>query len=182
MIRETEVFRIGAITRTHGISGEVEMQFTDDVFDRGTAEYFVLLLDGIFVPFFWEEYKFKSNTAALVKFEDIASDTAARRLVGHAVYYPLSHIPEEEEAELPSLKALTGFRVRESRAGELGTVEHVDDSSANVLLTIIGKDGRELLIPFHDDFLTDYDLRARTLGLRLPEGLLTINDNTEDTL
>lgn len=51
MITPEEVFQIGRITRTHGIHGEVELQFTDDIFDRAEAEYLALRIDGLFVPF-----------------------------------------------------------------------------------------------------------------------------------
>ena len=55
MIKEEEVYRIGKIGKPHGVKGEVTMMFSDDVFDRVDAEYVVLLIDGIFVPFFFEE-------------------------------------------------------------------------------------------------------------------------------
>ena len=58
MIKPEDVYLIGRLTRTHGIKGEMELQFTDDAFDRGEVDYVVLLLDGIFVPFFFEEYRF----------------------------------------------------------------------------------------------------------------------------
>ena len=74
MIREDEVYKIGIITRTHGVKGEVSLSFTDDVWDRVEADYLVLRVDGLLVPFFMEEYRFRSDTVALVKFQDC--DTA----------------------------------------------------------------------------------------------------------
>ena len=69
MIKEEEVYKIGLITRTHGVKGEVSLSFTDDVWDRADADYVVLMVDGILVPFFLEEYRFRSDTVALMKFE-----------------------------------------------------------------------------------------------------------------
>ena len=69
MIREDEVYKIGMLTKTHGVSGELNMAFTDDVFDRVEAEYVVCRMDGILVPFFMEEYRFRSDTTVLMKFE-----------------------------------------------------------------------------------------------------------------
>ncbi len=174
MIRTEEVFKIGYIAKYRGIAGEVELCFTDDAFDRGTADYLVLEIDGILVPFFWEEYRFKNNETAIVKFEDVDDETAARKLVGKRVYYPHVHVGEEPET-LRSWKAFTGFRVADENAAPLGTIVDVDDSSANILFTLEREDGSELLIPFHDDFLIDYDMKARTMTLRLPEGLLDLN-------
>lgn len=65
MIRQEEVFKIGKIGKPHGVKGEVSLMFEDDVFDRVDADYLVLLIDGILVPFFFEEYRFKSGETAL---------------------------------------------------------------------------------------------------------------------
>ena len=175
MIRPDEVFYIGRITKYRGISGEVELLFTDDAFDRGDAEYLVFEMDGIFVPFFWEEYKFKNDQTAIFKFEDIDDEQAAKRIVGIKVYYPYSHLDDNDSDELSSIRAVTGFHIADEKYGDLGVVTQVDDSSANVLFTIETLEGEEIMIPFHDDFLVNFDLKKRCMTLALPEGLLDIN-------
>ena len=176
MIRLEEVFKIGYIAKHRGLRGEVELSFTDDCFDTGTAEYLVLDMDGILVPFFWEEYRVKNDDTAIVKFEDVENEEQARRLVGHCVYYPKAHLTQDEgEGELSSYKALTGFAVYNQEGTYVGTVAHVDDSSANVLLTIEEESGDEVMLPFHNDFLLNYDLRDRTLQLFIPEELINLN-------
>ena len=62
MIRKEEVYKIGIFNKPHGIHGELSFTFMDDIFDRVEAEYLICLLDGIFVPFFIEEYRFRSDT------------------------------------------------------------------------------------------------------------------------
>lgn len=175
MIKSDEVFYIGRITKYRGISGEVELLFTDDAFDRGSAEFLVFEIDGILVPFFWEEYRFKNDQTAIFKFEDIDNEDAAKRIVGLKVYYPHRFLEVGDEEELSSLRAVTGFRVAEVSHGDLGTVTQVDDSSANVLFTITSPEGREIIIPYHDDFLVSFDLKQRSMVLSLPEGLLDLN-------
>jgi len=176
MIRGEEVFYIGKVGKTHGLQGEVEVLFTDDVFDRGYAEYLVLSMDGIFVPYFWEEYRFKNDEIAIFKFQDIDSAAAARHLVGHEVYYPFAFVPTDEDAaRLRSFKAFTGFTVADERGHLLGSIAAVDDSSANVLLTLLTPDGRETLVPLHKDLVTSCDIAKRSLCLRLPKGLLNLN-------
>ena len=77
MIREEEVYRIGKIGKPHGVKGEVTMMFNDDVFDRVDAEYIILKTEGILVPFFFEEYRFRSDETAIVKFCDIDTQEQA---------------------------------------------------------------------------------------------------------
>ena len=59
----------------------------------------------------------------------------------------------------------------------IGTITYVDDSSANTLLTITTQDGKDLLIPYHDDFLINFDLHQRVLQLHIPQELLSLNDD-----
>jgi len=168
--------RIGKITRTHGIAGEVELQFSDDVFDRGDAEYLIFEIDGIFVPFFWEEYRFKNNSAVILRLEDYESDTDAKKLVGLQAYYPIDAFPADAESQIPSMQALTGFQLKDSEGNNLGTIESIDDSTSNTLLYVISEKGKEIVIPYHDDFLLEFDFHKRILQLRIPEGILQLND------
>ena len=175
MIREEEVFQIGYIAKTRGIRGEVELRYTDDILDRGSAKYVVLKLDGIFVPFFWEEYRFKGGATVILKLEGCDTETTAKQLVGAEAYYPYACVPEGEDGELPSLQALKGFRVQDGNGTDIGTIANVNDSTANVLLYLQRPDNTEAIIPYHDDFLLNFDLKTRTLQLQLPDGLLELN-------
>lgn len=169
MIRDEEVYQIGVITRTHGIRGEVAMSFTDDVWDRAEADYLVLRIEGILVPFFMEEYRFRSNTVALIKFQDYDSADTARELCGCEVYFPHALTPEHSEDEEYTWRYFTGFRIVDAVGGELGTIDHVDDSTANVLFAV-----GDRLIPAAEDFIQRVDHRERTLYMHLPEGLLEL--------
>ncbi len=174
MIKDEEVFYIGYIQKFRGLQGEVEMIFTDDPFDRGSSPYLVFNIDGINIPFFFEYYKFKNQDTVILKFENINSDTEAKALVGTKVYYPTAHLDDEEEQELSSLKALTGYTVYDATAGELGVITEVYDAKENPLFYIEDNDGQELVIPYHDDFLVDYNLKERTITLSVPEGILEL--------
>ncbi len=179
MIYENEVFCIGYISKHRGLRGEVELCFTDDCFDTGSADYFVLEIDGIFVPFFWEEYRFKNNDTAILKFCDINDESQARKLVGCKVFYAKKHLAKERsnnKATLSSYKALTGFNVYNQENKEIGKIAHVDDSSSNILLTIETIQNKELLFPFHNDFLLDFDLQERTIKLLIQEEIFSLND------
>ena len=175
MIRDEEVFYIGYIQKFRGLQGEVELLFTDDPFDRGTADYLVLNIDGINIPFFIEEYRFKNQDTAIIKFEDVDTEETAKKLVGAKVYYPTTHINNEDSEELSSLNALTGFTVYDENDNMIGTIDCVHDAINNPLLYIINADDEELVIPYHDDFLVNFDLKNRTIHLSLPEGILDIN-------
>jgi 16S rRNA processing protein RimM len=169
MIKDAEVYKIGTITRTHGVKGEVSLSFTDDVWDRADADYLILRIDGILVPFFMEEYRFRSDTTALIKFQDYNSADAAKELCGCDVYFPHALTPALEDEDEYSWRYFTGFRVVDERAGELGEITYVDDSTQNVLFHV-----GEHLIPAVESFITHVDHQARVITMQLPEGLLDL--------
>ncbi|MEG1581106.1 MAG: ribosome maturation factor RimM [Bacteroidaceae bacterium] len=175
MIKQEDVVKIGRITKSRGIQGEVELQFTDDAFDRGEVEYLVCMMDGILVPFFWEEFRYKNEHIAIFKFEDFYNEDDAQKLVGVDVYYPLSYLKERTDRPA-SWTYFKGFHIIDAEAGDLGVVDSVDESSANILFYIHRADDSELLIPFHPELLVASDEKTRTLTVKLPEGLLTLND------
>ena len=88
MIRREEVYKIGRLGKTHGVRGEISFLLDDDVFDRTDADYLILDIDGILVPFFIEEYRFKTDSNALMKFDGIDTQERARELTGCDVYFP----------------------------------------------------------------------------------------------
>lgn len=113
MIRQEEVYKIGRLGKAHGVKGEVSFQFDDDVFDRTDADYLILDIDGILVPFFMEEYRFRSDALALVKFCDVDTQERASELTGSNVYFPRA-LAEDEEG-MPSLASLIGFDLVEEK-------------------------------------------------------------------
>lgn len=170
MIKKEEVFKIGIINKPHGVKGEVSFTFTDDIFDRvEDCDYLVLLLDGILVPFFIEEYRFRSDNVALVKFEGIDSTEKARTLTNVKVYYPVKFMDDQEE--ISSWNYFIGFRVEDIHHGCLGTVVDVDDATLNVLFVIENGD-EEVLLPAHEEFILDIDRKKKILKVDIPDGLL----------
>ena len=160
MIKQEEVYRIGRLGKTHGVRGEVSLQF---------ADYLVLELDGILVPFFIEEYRFRSDTVALMKFEDVDTQQRANELTGCDVYFPRA-LAANDEGDV-SLSLLVGFDLVEANGGTtIGRIAAIDDTTANLLFEL--EDG--CLIPANDDLIRDIDTKRKTIKMEIPEGLLEL--------
>lgn len=171
MIKREEVFRIGRIGKPHGVDGELSFHFTDDVFDRTGADCLVLDIDGILVPFFIEDYRFKSEETALVTLEGIDSQDKAQELTGHDVYFLRSLANADDEQ--PSWAQLVGFTLSDSLTGEsLGRITAVDDSTMNILFEVETLKGRHILVPASDDLLGNIDNEGRRLEYHVPDGLM----------
>ncbi len=171
MIRREELIKIGQFNKPHGVRGEISFTFSDDVFDRGESPYIVCCIDNIYVPFFIEEYRFKTGTTALIKLVDIESDEAAREFTNLEVFYPKCHYIENDEEETPD-DYFIGFTISDITHGVLGEVTAIDDSTINVLFVVTTPDEHELLIPVQEAFVRAIDEEERIIHMDLPEGLL----------
>lgn len=173
MISYDDVYKIGTITKTHALKGEVVFNFTDDIFDTTDSDYLIIAVDGILVPFFISEYRFRSDTSALVKFDDIDNADAAQIIIGCDVYFEKAKAQAANE-ETMSLSYFVGFRMEDEQGNAIGTITDIDDNTENWLFVIQKTDGREALIPAHEQFITHIDHEARVLTMDLPEGLLDL--------
>lgn len=170
MIRKEDVYKIGRLGKAHGIKGEVSMQIDDDVFDRVDAQYLVLEMDGIMVPFFMEEYRFKTDETVLVKFEGIDTQERAKELTGTDVFFP-RHLADEADDGDISYAQLVGFTLRNAADGKaVGTIAAVDEQTMNIMFELT--DGR--LIPASEELIAALDTEKKEITMIIPEGILEL--------
>jgi len=168
MIRQEDVYKIGKLGKTHGVKGELSFLFDDDVFDRTDADYLILDIDGILVPFFIEEYRFKTDSNALMKFDGIDTQERARELTGCDVYFPRT-LADEDEAV--SWAELVGYSLIDSNSGKtVGEIAAIDDSTINILFELT--DGK--LIPASEELIQQIDTKRHQIEINLPEGILEL--------
>ena len=174
MIRKEEVYKIGRIGKPHGVKGEVTFHFVDDVFDRVDAVFLILSVDDILVPFYMEEYRFRTDETALVKFCDIDTQEQARELTHCDVFF-LRSMTDDDSDEGLSWAQITGFSLLNAATGKtVGTIRSVDDSTLNILFEIETPDGNDILVPAHEELIEQVDGEKRQIVVRLPEGLLEL--------
>ncbi|MCP9611924.1 ribosome maturation factor RimM [Coprobacter tertius] len=173
MIKRDELIKIGTFNKPHGIHGEVSFIFTDDIFDRTECPYLVCEIDGIFVPFFIEEYRFKSDTSALIKFEDIDTEEEARLFTNLTVYFPKTYLGDEEEIEEAQVDYFIGYTISDATLGSLGKIIDIDDATINILF-VVEHEGKEVLIPANDDFVVSVDEENKIIYMSIPPELLTL--------
>ncbi|MBW6536451.1 MAG: hypothetical protein K0B11_15685 [Mariniphaga sp.] len=171
-IPKSECQKIGFIRKTHGVHGELvleyEQEFEESVVE---ADRFFLEIDGLLVPFFVSEdgLRVKSARTALVRFDWVDNEKYARRLMGNSVYL-FSHdiIDEPEET---SIAQFLHFRLLDENGNEMGQISAVDNYSGNIVFTVDAETG-EILVPFNENLLINLDEEQKTIQLQLPEGLM----------
>lgn len=168
MIDSHDIYCIGTIGKPHGVKGEVNFRFVDDVFDREDADYLFLMVEGIAVPFFIEEYRFRGEETALIKFEDIDTQQQAAALTGCEVFYPRGNVEEDAPVSWASVVDFELFDNATQRVA--GRIAGVDDTTINLLFEL--DNGQ--LVPATPELITHIDVGQRRVSMDIPEGLLDL--------
>ena len=171
MILEKEIFKAGKINKTHGVNGELNCAIDADTIDR--AEYMVLDMDGIFVPFFISNIRVKSSNSVLLTLEDIETETDARNLVGKDIYLPIHLMSDEDMLSYEYFIGFKGVNADE----KLGEISFVDDQTVNILFGISAEDG-DILLPAVEDFIMEVDNENKILYTNYPNELVELNKNS----
>lgn len=168
MLLPEDFFPIGRIGKPHGLKGEIRLQDDDGVLDATGADCIFIDVEGILVPFFIEDYRYRSEAVCLVKLEGIDTIERAAELTGCTAYAERAAIADDEDGDMPS-NALIGLTVVDRATGrELGRIEHIDSRTENTLLCL---EGGTLLPCAGADLAPDGDGR---IEMTIPEGLLEL--------
>ena len=170
MIRLEEISPIGVFGKTHGIKGEINLELNVDFYLENTP-YIIVDIDGIFVPFFINDYRYKSDTVALVQFEDINTEERVRPFFGKKAYVKKEVLDDGEEDEF-SINYYVGFTMLTPQRTVIGQIVEIDDSTANVLFVL----DNDALIPVGAIEVLDLDPDRHTMIVEVPEGLLDIEN------
>ena len=173
MIKREDVFKIGQFAKPHGIKGEISLVTNCDVFDESDDPYVICEMDGILVPFFIEEYRYKSDSVILVKLKNVDDEKAARGFSNLEVFYSLEEVDEDDLIGEMTWDNFIGDWVEDDTIGEIGEIVNVDEYTINVLLQIDYK-GEELLLPAAEELILSVDHEKKRLIVSIPDGLLDL--------
>lgn len=173
MIKKEEVFKIGQFAKPHGIKGEISLVTNCDLFGDVEDPCVICEIDGILVPFFIEEYRYKTDTVMLVKLENVDDEKVAREFTNREVFFLLDAVDADDLVGDMSWDSFIGYTVADQKHGELGMITDVDETTINVLLQI-DHNGEEILLPAAEELILSADHENKILQVSIPEGLLDL--------
>lgn len=170
----------GTITKTDGTNGGVLVKLRPgvDYADFFEAEFLFVVADGGVVPMRMAKTTRRGDRAATVELANICTAEQAAPLVGCKIRAEAA--PEQEDDDEDEEPTLAGYAVLTEEDGTVGEIVAIDDSvAANPLFIVRRTDGTELMLPAADDFVVSLDDEAKTITLRLPKGLLNLDEAEE---
>lgn len=172
-MRKEDCFYLGKIAKKFSYKGEVLFWLdTDEPGLYEDMESVFVELNNHLVPFFIESARLHKGEMLRVRLEDVDDEDAADRLIGSALYLPLSALPKLEGDKF-YFHEVIGFDAEDQRLGIIGKIVSINDSSAQPLFEIKNGD-TEILVPMIDDFIVKVDRENKKIILNTPEGLVDL--------
>ena len=165
-------FKIGKLAASHGLKGDLVLQHSlgKKTSLKGLESIFIEDKKDSFLPYFIEWAKIKSDTEVFVKLEGVDEKETARKLTPREVW--IAEGDFKKFAAKSSPIALLGFSII-NEGEDLGEILEVIEQPHQVLCAIL-LNGKEALIPIHEESLEKVDAKNRKVYVNLPDGLLEI--------
>ena len=166
-----DFFRIGVITSTHGLRGEVKVfPTTDDVNRFKKLKKCFIRTDKGDIEVEKNTCKFFKNMVIL-SFKEFNNINDIEKYKGCDLYVTRENAVPLEEDEF-YISDIIGADVFEDNGDKLGVLKDVLKTGANDVFVVKLPDKKEVLIPVIKEFVPEMDIEAKRITVRLMKGML----------
>lgn len=173
-MKKSECFYLGRVTKKYSFKGEVIIHLDTDepeIYQNIDAVFIETGKD--LLPFFIEKSSFQKGRELRVRFEDVKTEQDAEAILKKEVYLPLQFLPKLSGDKF-YFHEVMGFSLVDVNHGVIGTIESINDSTAQALF-IVSSGEDEILVPMVKDFIKKVDRKKREIQVETPEGLINMN-------
>lgn len=166
-----DLIEIGWTGKPHGLKGEIKLRISDFYEDDLFAAKSVLIGDPA-IPYFVEQLR--AGGAVIGKFETLDSREAVALLAGKPVWLMASQVAAiQEPVDDTPWEAVVGYSIRAEGYPLLGPITGIMDLPEHYLAEM-KHNGKDILVPLHEDLITGVEEETKVLEMVLPEGLLDL--------
>ena len=162
---------IGYVRKTHGYKGVVKIVLLDHIDLEDGIPAFFLEKNGERLPYFPESIGFNGSGEMLLKLEEVNSSEVAALLKGSTVYVDTKFVILSDDNE--GYLDLAGFTLIDLNKGNIGPVIETLELPGHDVL-VVKYDGREIMVPFHEELVESIEEEQQVIRFRLPEGILEL--------
>ena len=165
-------FLLGSIAKNHGYNGNVKVKIYKDIeFDIKKIDYLFIEEESSLIPYLVEDIK-KNKQNLIIKFEGIDTEEDSISIRNKKLYIEKKN---STSVLTKSDNDLTGFNVFDKKFGEIGVVKFIQENLMQRIIHVNNKNDKEILIPFHNNFITEIDTKNKILYINVNEDLIFLN-------
>lgn len=166
-----DLLKVGVITTTHGVRGEVKVYPTTEDASRFLSLDYVLLDTGREMKKLEIQNVKFFKSLAILKFKGVDNINDIESYKGCSLW-----IPREEGQELGEdeyyIADLLGMVVVLEDGTEFGILKDVIETGANDVYVVTTKEGKEVLLPAIKECILNVDIQENQMTVHLMKGLL----------
>jgi len=164
---------LGRITKISGYEGAVairlEKSFTENI---PPLESVFLEIDGRPVPFFISAYDYSGADILKLSFKGYESVEKISEFTGCRVFLTSVNAGEPDNDDINNL---IGYTVLNTDNFIIGKISEIIQNPGQWLLSVNSPEDKEILIPFHEDFVVRIDDDKKIMEMDIPDGLIELN-------
>jgi 16S rRNA processing protein RimM len=169
----TSEILLGRITKVSGYEGAVTVRLEKIFFENiPQMESVFLEIEGRLVPFFISDSDYSGADILKLRFGGYGSVDKINEFIGCRVFLTTGKTDYNQSEDIQSF---LGYQVVIQDNKLLGVIREVIFNPGQWLFSIISEKNKEILIPFHEDFIVNIDKKMKTIVMDIPEGLTEIN-------
>jgi len=164
---------LGRITKVSGYEGAVTVRLEKIFFENiPQMESVFLEIEGRLVPFFISDSDYSGADILKLRFDGYSIIEKVNEFIGCRVFLTTG-ITDHNQPE--NIQSFIGYQVVIQENKLLGVIREVILNPGQLLLSIISEKNKEILIPFHEDFIVKIDKGKNIIIMDIPDGLTEIN-------
>ncbi|MDE6048682.1 MAG: ribosome maturation factor RimM [Paramuribaculum sp.] len=172
MIKPSEITEIGTFLKPHGIKGEIAAEIDLDAEEVTALSCIICEIDGIFVPFFIDSVRSKGRDTVLLTIDGVTDEKQAAAFTGKNIYAKADEVASDDDEDGLYVTDMEGFTILTAEGDEVGIIDRIDDTTANILFIVSTPSGDTVYIPAAEEFIQALDPDKKTIVMDLPEGLI----------
>ncbi len=170
-IESDDLLKIGTITTTHSLKGEVKVfPLTDDIKRFDDLREALIIQNGREVPVNVESVKYFKNLV-IVKFREFNDISQVEGFRQAGIFVTRDNAVKLKENEYFECD-LIGMEVFDESDEKIGLLKEIIHTGANDVYSVESEDGREILIPAIKQCILEVDTDEGTMKVHLLEGLI----------
>lgn len=163
---------IGFTGKAHGLKGELKLRALE-FYEEDLLKANSLFVGDPPIPHFIEYIR--GGGALIVKLEGLNTRDQVNLLSSQPLWLMDSQVSDREPEPSTPFDELIGYTIRSKGYPELGPINGIVDLPEHYLAEL-DFDGRQVLIPLHENLIASVRETEQVLEMILPEGLLDLGE------
>jgi len=178
-----QLTKIGYIVKSHKLNGAVKIILDDyALLEASTPKHLFIETNSTTLPFFIEKLEAIGNNELIVKFEELDSKESVAGLKGKGIFIDESKAGHQSFKKIKQVDDelnLFGYDLFDDKNNFIAKIEAVYFVPNNPLVAIL-IENEEVLLPLNEKLIVDINNKQKKVCLKIPEGLLNLNEASNE--